>query len=209
MQVSKTTRVKKISEIAAFYVARNLLWTSAFEESKNFCEKWSKKYPDSIFLKRILAETLVDGYVIDNYQNGVRVVEKSSLEFFTNIIKDEKRRLPSDFKFLAKIHAWMGDDENINYAISLLNEAINLFPDYWKFDFTLSAILQRHKYFDEALEAAMEAKRKAPWRETNYFLISSIFKDNGDTINANKFEQEGTKLKQDKMNLYAYSDTRQ
>lgn len=203
IHLSNTTKVKAIAQTAAHYVARNLLWTSAFVESKNFCDKWLKTFPESVFLKRVLSETLVDGYVLGNYQNGVRVIEKSSLEFFTNIIKDEKNRLASDFKFLANIHAWMGDEENITYAIELLRQGINLYPDYWKFDFTLSAIYQLHKHFDEALELAMESKRKAPWRESNYFLIASIYKDKGDSVNANKYEQEGIKLQQEKLKLYA------
>jgi len=203
VQVSNTTRVKTIAEVGAFYVSRNLLWTSAFVESKNFCDKQLKNYPDSIFLKRVLSETLVDGYVIDNYQNGVRVVEKSSLEFFTSIIKDEKNRLPSDFKFLAKIHAWMGDAENLNYSTSLLKQGLKLYPDYWKFNFTLSAVYQRHKFLDEALQEAIEAKRKAPWRESIYFLLSAIYKDKGDMTNAIKYEQEGTRLKTNKQKLYA------
>lgn len=203
VQIGNTTRRKIIAEVGAFYVGRNLLWTSAFVESKNFCDKQLKNYPDSIFLKRVLSETLVDGYVIDNYQNGVRVIEKSSLEFFTSIINDEKNRLPSDFKFLAKIHAWMGDAENLNYSVSLLEKGLEIYPDYWKFNFTLSTILQRHKYLDEALQEAYEAKRKAPWRESIYFLLSVIYKDKGDLNSANRYEQEGVKLKADKQKLYA------
>jgi len=203
LQVGNTTRVKTIAEVGAFYVGRNLLWTSAFVESKTFCDKQLKNYPDSILLKRVLSETLVDGYVIDNYQDGVRVVEKSSLEFFTSIIKDEKNRLPSDFKFLAKIHSWMGDEENLNYSLLLLRKGLELFPDYWKYNFSISLIYQQNKYFDEALEEAFDAKTKAPWREANCFLISSIYKDKGDIINANKYEQEGIKLKTEKLKLYA------
>jgi len=201
--VSNATRVNKIAEVSAFYVARNLLWTSAFVEGKNFCDKWLKTFPNSIFLKRTLSEILVDGFVIDNYQNGVRVVEKSSLEFFTSIINDKQNRLPSDFKFLAKIHAWMGDDENLNHSIDLLNQGLQLYPDYWKFNFTKAAIYQRHKYLDEAMEEALQAKKKAPWRESTYFLISAIYKDKGDVVNANKYEQEGIKLKTEKQRLYA------
>lgn len=202
VQVINSTRVKAIVEVGAFYVARNLLWTSAFEESKTFCDKHLKNYPDSILLRRVLSETLVDGYVIDNYQDGVRVIEKSSLEFFTSIIKDEKNRLPSDFKFLAKIHAWMGDTENLNLAISILQKGLELYSNYWKFNFTISVIYKQHNYLDEALNEAIEAMNKAPWRESIYFLLSSIYKDKGDMTNANKYEQEGTKIKNDKRKLY-------
>lgn len=203
IQICNTTKVRAIAEIGLYYVARNLLWTSAFVESKAFCDKWLKTYPNSIFLKRILSETLVDGYVIGNYQNDVRVVEKSSLEFFTSIIKDENNRLPSDFNFLARIHSWMGDADNLNLAISILNQGLEIYPNYWKFNFTISAIYFQNNYLDEALQEAVEAKSKAPWRESIYFLLSSIYKEKGDTANANKYEQEGTKLKTDKQKLYA------
>lgn len=202
VQVCTKTRVKRIAEVGAFYISRNLLWTSAFLESKNYCDKQLKNWPGSVFLKRVLSETLVDGYVIDKYQDGARVVEKSSLEFFTSIIKDEKNRLPSDFKFLAKIHAWMGDADNINYAISLSQQGLELYPDYWKFNFTISVIYHQHKYFDEAIKEALEAMKKAPWRESIYFLLSSIYKDMGDLTNSNKYEQEGTKIRNEKQKLY-------
>ncbi len=203
VQVSNTTRVKTIAEVGAFYIGRNLLWTSAFVESKTFCDKQLKNYPDSIFLKRVLSETLVDGYVIDNYQDGVRVVEKSSLEFFTSIIKDEKNRLPSDFKFLARIYAWIGDAKNLNLAISILKQGLKLYPYYWKYNFTISTIYLQHKYLDEALQEALEAKKKAPWRESIYFLLSAIFKGKGDIANAIKYEQEAVKIKNNKQKIYA------
>ena len=203
VQVCNTTKVKTIAEIGTYYVARNLLWTSEFVESKNFCDKWLKTYPDSIFLKRVLSETLVDGYVLGNYQNGVRVIEKSSLDFFTHIIEDKKNRIASDFMFLAKIHAWMGEEENINYAIELLQQGTTLYPNYWKFDFTLATIYQLQKHYDDGLALAIESKRKAPWREFNYFLISSIYRDKGDSANANNYEHEGTILQQEKLKLYS------
>ena len=48
-------------------IFRDMLWTSSFETALKFCDNWLKSYPNSIMLKRIRAEVLVDGYVIDNY----------------------------------------------------------------------------------------------------------------------------------------------
>lgn len=202
-KVCNMSKVKTNVESSLYYVARNLLWMSAFEVCKKFCEKWLKVYTECVSLKRILSQTLVEGYVLGNYHNGARVIERSSLEFFTNIIKDEVQRLPSDFAYLAQIHAWMGDTENLNYSNKLLLQGISLYPDYWKFDFMLASIYQEYKYYDDALEYAMKSIMKAPWRESNYFLIASIYKDIGDSANANKYEKEGTKLKQEKIKLYA------
>lgn len=203
IQVINKTKIKLITELGMFYEARNLLWTSKYEECKDFCLKHLNTFPDSIFLKRVLSEALVDGFVIDNYKDGVRLIEKSSLEFFSSIIKDEENRLPSDFKFLAKIHAWMGDEENVNYAVSVLQQGIELYPAHWVFNFTLSVLFQRHGLFDEAIEEAFEAKRKAPWREKNDFLLSSIYNEIGDITNSNKFKQEEMKIKTEKQKLYA------
>jgi serine/threonine protein kinase len=192
-----------VNEVQLFYTARNMLWVSEFKGCIDFCDEWLQKLPNSIFLKRVRAEALVDGFVIDKYQDGVRIVKESSLEFFTNIIKDKKHRLPSDFKFLAKIHGWIGDEENINIAISLLDEGISLFPDYWAFDFEKAIIFQRFDYLEDALDAILEAKKKAPWREINYLVLSSIYKNMDDGIKANKYKQEGIKLKEEKNILYA------
>lgn len=186
IHIYNTTKVRKIGEIAASYIARNMLWTSSFEEGKAFCEKQPKFFPKSIFIKRVLSQILVEGYVINNYQDGVRVVEKSSLEFFTSVIQDKQNRLPSDFMYLAQIYAWMGDSKNLNKSIELLNEGIELYPDHWMLNYYVAAIYQLHGYLDEALIDAIEAKNKAPWRETTYLLISSIYNNKGDNIKTNK-----------------------
>jgi serine/threonine protein kinase/Flp pilus assembly protein TadD len=200
--VLEMSKSKNIAEIAAFYISRNLLWSSSFEDTIKFCNKHMSYHADSVFLKRVLSETYVDGYVIDKYRNGVKIVEESSLAFFTTVVDDEKKRLPSDFRFLARIHAWMGDVENINHAISILSYAVELYPSNWQLDFTLSAIYREHEFFDEALEEALSAKEKAPWREKVYFLISNIYKDKGDLVNAKVYEQEGIRLKNEKLKLY-------
>lgn len=202
LHICNTTKVRTIAEIGIFYIARNLLWTAKFAEGRDFCKKWLNVYPDSIFLNRVLSEILVDGYVIDNYRDGVRVVEKSSLEFFTSIVNDEQHRLPSDFNYLAKIYAWMGGAKNLNNSTSILEQGLELYPEYWKLNFTLSAIYLRTNYLDEALEEALEAKNKAPWRESIYSLLSSIYAAKGDIDGAKKYEEEGEKLKFQKQQLY-------
>ena len=118
------------SEINAFYASKNMLWVGNFDQALKFCDKWLKSYPNSIYLKRIRAEVLVDGYVIDHYtKEGLPIVERSSLQFFTEIVKDEEHRESSDIIFLAKIHFWMNAPKEIEYGIKLLEWGKKIYPN--------------------------------------------------------------------------------
>lgn len=194
---------KGTTEINAFYAARNMLWTGNFEGGLKFCDNWLKTYPNSICLKRVRAEILVDGYVIDNYtKDGNRIVERSSLEFFTEIIKDEKNMKPSDIVFLAKIHCWMGDTDEIEYGIQLLEWGKTHYPNYWHFDFYLSAYALKYKDNKKALQEALECQRKAPWREKAYSLLASAYAANGQESLAQKYRNEYNRINEKKKELY-------
>ena len=170
---------KGTSEVNAFYAARNMLWTSQFEEALKFCDNWLKSYPNSILLKRIRAEVLVDGYVIGNYnKEGYPIVERSSLEFFTEIVKDSKNRQASDVIFLAKIHCWMNVPEEIDYGLKLLEWGEKQYPENWKFNFYLAAFALKYKKPETALLEAQECQRKAPWRETTYDMLAQAYSAN-------------------------------
>lgn len=202
-QVLETTKVHKIAETAVFYIARNLLWTNSLKECVNYCKEHMEHFPESIFLKRIYSESLFEKFALGKHEEGERIIDTYSFEFFSSIINDSTNRVASDFKFLAQIHAWMGDEDNVNHAISLLHQGLFYFPDYWKYNYQIATIYWQHNYLDDALEQALEAMKKAPWREKVYFLLSSIYKDKGDLINSNKYEHEGEKIKAIKKQLYA------
>lgn len=178
---------KGTSELCASKIANNLLWTSNFESGLKFCDAWLKIYQDDINLKRVRAEILVDGFVIDNInEDGQHIVEQSSLDFFTNIIKDKENLKPSDIIFLAKIHCWMDEEAHIDYGIKLLYWGKNHYPDYWKFNFYLAAFALKYGHHQEALEEAIECKKKAPWRESVYNILAKAYSTNGDMINSDK-----------------------
>lgn len=201
VEISKIER--GTSEINAFYVARNMLWTSNFEGGLKFCDRWLEAYPNSIFLKRVRAEILVDGYVIDNYtEDGLPIVEESSLEFFTWIVKDSKNMLPSDIIFLAKIHCWMGEEE-IKYGLDLLEWGKNHYPENWKFNFYLAAFALKYKDYKKALQEAIDCNKKAPWRETTYNLLAKAYSANGQEDLAEKNKIEYNRIKEQKQKLYA------
>ena len=194
---------KGTSEVNAFYAARNMLWTSQFEEALKFCDNWLKAYPNSIMLKRIRAEVLVDGYVIDNYtKDGYPIVERSSLEFFTEIVKDSKNRQASDVIFLSKIHCWMNEPEEIDYGLKLLEWGKKQYPENWKFNFYLAAFALKYKKPEKALLEAQECQRKAPWRETTYNMLAQAYSANKNEAMAAKMRSEYERIKKQKKELY-------
>lgn len=191
------------SAVNAFYAARNMLWVSAFESGLKFCDNWLKTYPDSIMLQRVRAEILVDGYVIDNYtKDGLPIVERSSLDFFSKIIKDEKHRIPTDLIFLAKIHCWMNEDAHIDYGIRLLEWGERNYPYNWKFNFYLAAFAHKYGDYEEALSQALKCKSKAPWRESIYSLLAKIYSAKGDEAAALRMRSEYARIKKEKDALY-------
>lgn len=194
---------KGTTEINAFYAARNMLWAGNFEGGLKFCDNWLKIYPNSTILKRIRAEILVDGYVIDNYtKDGCPIIEKSSLEFFEEIIKEDKTMHPSDIIYLAKIHCWMGGTEDVEYGLKLLEWGKSRFPENWHFNFYLSAYALKYKVYNKALQEALECRRKAPWREKAYSLLASVYSVVGQEDFAQKYRNEYKKINEQKKFLY-------
>ncbi|MDO4510275.1 MAG: hypothetical protein Q4B68_00475, partial [Bacteroidales bacterium] len=178
-QISKIQQLEGgMNVVLVTYTAKNLLWTSDFQRGLEFCDKWLKHWPDSINLQRVRAEILVDGYVLGKVnKDGYRIIERSSLDFFTNIVKDGEACLPSDIVYLSKIHFWMEDQEKINYALNLLQKSMTKFPDYWQFDYYIAQAYLHCGYKKQALHFAQESNRKAPWRETTYKLLAKVYKE--------------------------------
>lgn len=203
--VCNTTDNHRYARQAVYFVARNLLWLSGYAQCVAFCDKWLQLYPDSIKLQRIRAEALVEDFVVGNYEDGARVIEKSSLDFFSNIVKDVVLRKPSDFEFLARIYEWMGDDENTTRALLVLEEGQKIFPNHWLLYFIIARSYQQKGAFDTAVKHAMKAKSIAPWREHTYFLIAAILKSKGANAEADKYELEGQRIKELKTKLYSES----
>lgn len=194
---------KGTSEVNAFYAARNMLWTSQFESALKFCDNWLKTYPNSTMLKRIRAEVLVDGYVIDNYtKDGYPIVERSSLEFFTNIVKDENNRIATDIIFLAKIHCWMNEPKEIEYGLKLLEWGKKQYPNNWKFNFYLAAFALKYNKPEKGLQEALECQRKAPWRETAYNMLAQAYTANYNEPMAAKMRSEYERINKQKKELY-------
>ncbi|CAN5560279.1 hypothetical protein BH10BAC5_BH10BAC5_19440 [soil metagenome] len=198
----KNTPYDSNIELGVYYVARNMKWDSEYEDCRKFCEDWLVKYPNSTFINRIWAENMVDGYVLGNVKDGIRVIERKSLDFFTKIILNNEKRKSTDFTYLAKIYLWMGDEEKIDNALSVLREGIEIYPNDFRMDFYIAIIFQKLEYFNDAFEAAIIAHKKAPWRESTFNLLSSIYKDLGELEKSKKYENEANKLIEYKNTLY-------
>jgi serine/threonine protein kinase len=202
-ELAETSKLQQgIPEIGAFYMARNLLWTSNFEAGKQFCEKWLEKFPNSIFLKKVYVEIMIDGYLLNGKPDEIDNFKIDPVNFFNECLRNKETTNPNDYIYLSKIFMWMGGDENINYAMALLEEGLQSYPDNWEFNFWIATYLKHYNQIDNALIESLEAKRKAPWREKNCELLYSIYKTKGDMANSEKYKKEYEKIEAYKEQLY-------
>ena len=212
-----SSEVQKLREMeggvtaqGAFLIARNLLWLGCFKETYEFTERLLKTFPDNIRLKRVRAEALADGYSI-GYVNddGLRIVEPTSLDFFEKIVDDERHREPSDIIYLAKYYLWMseGDISMREKSIGLLKWGKSIYIDDWRFDFYLASSYSLISELQQALVHAQEAIRKAPWRDTAYNLCSQIYAKMGELNKSSEMKQKAEHLKEQKNKLYQEAKT--
>jgi serine/threonine protein kinase len=148
-----------------------LLRVSLFKECIELADKWLVKLPGSVLLMRPRAEALVDGFVVGHVKDGVRLVEKSSLEFFESIVSNPEQRKASDFFFLARIKSWMGFTDE---ALLILSEASIHFVSAWNVPFHQANILFTSGDAPAALPLAREAVRKGRWHVSSWELLATI-----------------------------------
>lgn len=188
--------------IAAFYISRNLLWTSNFTKAVEFCTTSLKHFKNSILIRRVKAQSICDGYSYGKCFTKQDVLSNECVGFFEEIVHNTDMRLPNDFNFLADIYQMWGGDEEVGKAFNTLNTGKKYFPKYWKFDHIIAGIYLRYNYHKEALPFAIEAKKKAPWREAVRGNLVSIYKGLGNLELAAKEEALHSEIKKVKKNLY-------
>ncbi len=195
---------KHISEIEkgytptnALYVCKNCLQTSQFDTAIEISSKFIKANPNNVHLQRILAQSYADGYSFNCYDNeGYRIIQDQSVEFFEKIKKNEDNRVPSDIIYLAKLNIWMGEPNNLEYANRLLKWGREQYPDYWQFDFYLSSSNSYN------LDYAIECNKKAPWREATYTILEKAYLELDDNTLAQKMAEQYKKCLNEKERLY-------
>lgn len=174
--VNNTSPHQSVKELAVVKIAECLDQTERSRACLEFCNEHLQTFPNSLGLKRIRAQNLVDVFVIGNIQNGVPVVERSSLEFFETICDDERFRTPSDLCYLARLYEWMG---RIDDAVKLLEKAQKLSPDFWEPVYNLGVIYWRQNNLDRAIPELLRASELARWRRQPYFVLSNIYEQLG------------------------------
>lgn len=162
-------------ELCVVRMAECMNRVALFEKCCQFCETWLERFPDSIGLQRIRAETLAD-YNIGKFEEGTRIVERDFLKFFSDIVMRPDQRTASDFRYLARIKEWMGEVEE---AFSLLAEAEKLQPGHWEVPFDRASIHWGLQEFRDALSYAEVACGLGPWCGQTWRLLSAIQQEMG------------------------------
>ena len=211
--LNKIVEVSNIQHGSTSYeiwiMARNYLYSSLFKETIDLCDKYIPSFPDYIPIQRVRAQALLDGFVIDHYKDGNRIIESSSIKFYQTIVDDEKHRKPSDFKSLARYYIWMseGNPHLKEEAFKTLERGKELYPSEWRFDFFLAAYYDMFQNPQKALIHAFEAIKKGPWQELSYNICAQIYSHLGDEKNADAMKQKAAQIKEQKSKLYKEART--
>jgi len=148
------------------------LWLSLFRECIDLADKWLTKFPESVWILRPRAEAIVDGLVVGRVEDGVRIVEKSSLEFFESVVRNAERRTASDFCFLARLKNWMGFTEEV---LEILSMGSVHFPSAWNVSFHRANILLTSGEPVAAMPFAQDAVVKGKWHPSSWELLAQVF----------------------------------
>jgi len=197
--LNNTSPHQSMKELAIEKIAECFDRRGEHKECLEFCDEYLKIFPESLPLKRVRSHTLVDGYVIGNIQDGVRVVERSSLEFLEAIVQDTSLRTPSDLCYLARLYEWMG---RIDDAVELLEEAKDISRNFWEPTYNLGVIYWRQNNLDEAVPELLRASEFAPWRRQPWLVLSKIYETLGRTAEFNDVRSRLDSLDRELEKLY-------
>lgn len=162
---------KNWAELGAVRHAECLNRVAAFQQCVEFCDKWLREVPDSVGLQRVRAETIVDAFCIGKEKDGKRIVEGSSLQFFTDVVEDKKRATASDFRYFARLKEWMGE---IDTAFELLHQAERIEPESWEVPFNRGVFFWRMGELRTALKHAVRVSELGPWCPQPIRLLATI-----------------------------------
>lgn len=164
---------RQLERSLATTAARALDRSAAHRECVELCGRWLKKFPEDIELQRIRAETIVDGFCIGKERDGVRVVERTSLAFFENVIANRATRKATDLLYLARLREWMGD---VKAAKALAAEAREERPESWEPPFVLAGFKWHEGDLGECRELLRVAAALAPWRPQPWRLLDHVLR---------------------------------
>ena len=128
-------------------------------------------FPDSVALARNRALAFAEGFVLGVETDARRVVDDAAMSFFEKVIADAARCEPVDFLTLARYREWTGRADE---GVALLAKARKAFPESWEIATAQARHLERRGAFEEALAAAQEAARLAPFRAEGWGALAAI-----------------------------------
>jgi tetratricopeptide (TPR) repeat protein len=135
------------------------------------CNRSLALFPDSVALARNRALAFAEGFVLGVETDARRVVDDAAMSFFEKVIADAARCEPVDFLTLARYREWTGRADE---GVALLAKARKAFPESWEIATAQARHLERRGAFEEALAAAQEAARLAPFRAEGWGALAAI-----------------------------------
>lgn len=189
------------TEGTLFWLAKNFLWGVSPDLSLDFAMKGLKQLPDSILLGRVYSECMVDKFVIGKLNDkGEYYIGDFSWQFFSKMVNNTKNRVESDLRYYGKLLYWSGEYEQ---SIKFFKWAERIYPHEWTYNFHSAYYLLYLGRPLDALQEAIKANTKAPWRETTYKLLAVCHKELGNTSEEERYMNEYIDKKSEKENLYA------
>ncbi len=167
----------------AHLMARCLDRVNDHKSCLKFCNDWLKRISEVqetnpvsqyniVRLERVRAATIADGFCIGQMTtDGKRVIVPEVPEFFTQIVRDEERREPGDFCYLARFREWTEKHEE---AEAVLAQAQSLYPEYWEIPFQRAAFRCRAGDYSGAIDSAEHATQLAPWKTPTWHLLGMV-----------------------------------
>lgn len=202
-KIIESNTQKSLKEIAIIVIAKVFLWNVGYKECIEFCDEWLKDINNTnkdMFL-RVRFEAVSDA-VNDNcpdYQIDPALI------FFKDLIDAKLNDIESDYYNFSRcaLSKEVIDVKRVNDVIDVLNSALEIYPDYWKFNYQLGNIYYKYGYHDMALQYAKNASEKAEWRENTWFLLSAIYVKQGNELESKKMQDYGEHIKSEKEKLYS------
>lgn len=167
---------RELGLIAARVAARAMALAAAHRECVEHCDRFLKEFPGDLELQRTRARAIVDGFCIGKERDGVRVVERTSLEFFESTAADPSIRVTEDLLYLGRLREWMGD---VPTAKRLISHARDERPDWWKPPFVLAGLEWREGNTGASKSLLALAAEMAPWQTQPWHLLARVLTSAG------------------------------
>lgn len=189
------------SELSLYWLAKNSLWGISADLCLDYARKGLSIIPNSTLLSRVYSECMVDDFVMGKVtENGEHYIEDFSWDFFSKIINNTQLQIDSDLRYYGKLLYWSGEYEQ---SIKFFQWAKRIYPQEWTYNFHSAYYLLYLGRPLEALQEAIKANTKAPWRETTYKLLSICHKALGNKTEEETYMHAYLQKKVEKENLYA------